>query len=66
MSLYEFSCIRSGWMLANSQADDKGDIVPEEDFERLLAAHDEMFSRESQELSMEEVLAMNKDKVRHP
>lgn len=65
MSLYEFSCARSGWMLANGgKPDEKDAPVSEEDFDRILAAHDERSEQTTRVLSMEEFLSMNKDKVR--
>lgn len=70
MSLYEFSCIRSGWMLANGGGNDpegsdaEGQPLSEDEFDRLLAAHSERSEQATRELSMGEVLAMNKDKVR--
>lgn len=65
MSLYEFACVRSGWMIANSAQPDEADKPIEEDeFEKILAAHEERSAQASRELSMGEVLAQNKDKVR--
>lgn len=64
MSLYEFSCARSGWMLANGgQPEEKDEVVSEDEFERLVAAHEERSELATRELSMGEVLAANKDKV---
>jgi hypothetical protein len=65
MSLYEFSCIRSGWMLANGgQPEDSDKPIEEDDFEKILAAHEERSAQATRVLDMGEVLAMNKDKVR--
>lgn len=65
MSLYEFSCVRSGWMLANGVApEEKEDIVEGDEFERLVAAHEERSSQANRELTPGEAIAANKDKVR--
>lgn len=51
-------------MLANGgQPDEKDEPVDDDEFERLVAAHEERSEQATRVLSMEEFLAMNKDKV---
>jgi hypothetical protein len=62
MSLYEFSCIRSGWMIANASPEEK--TISEEKFERIVEIREEHEALEGRVLTAEEFLAMNMDKVR--
>lgn len=67
MSMYEFTCIHSGWMIANGNAKEPAenlDNLSLEAFEKLVDLHDEHDASKTRELSMNEVLAANKDKVR--
>lgn len=71
MSLYEYNCLYAGWHLSkglgkDADGDEEGQPISEDEFERLLAAHSERSEQATRELSLGEVLAMNKDKVRHP
>jgi hypothetical protein len=66
MTLYEYNCIRAGWQMANGVKDDDTDeaFIPEEEFERLLAAHTERSEQATRVVSAEEFVRTNKDKVR--
>jgi len=65
MSLYEFHCIRSGWMLTKEyQEPDKAEALSDDDFDRLFAAHETNMEQATRELSVSEVIAANKDKLR--